>query len=56
MSISRIVAILAFVAMALSTGAGLIGALNPKIAATMAAIAAAITAFTERIQGGASKQ
>ena len=53
---SRLIAILASVAGLLTTGATFAGFVKPQYAVYMLAGAAAITAFTERVQGGASKK
>ncbi len=55
MSISRILGILTLLATGLTTVAGLLDSINPKYALLVAGIGAAITAFTERVQGGLSK-
>lgn len=55
MSGSRIIGVLAMVSSFLSAGAGLLGTLRPSWAITLLAVSAAISAFTERVTGGASK-
>lgn len=56
MNVSIILARLSFVASALITGASLIGNYKPTWALYAVAVAGAINAFTERVQGGKSKQ
>lgn len=55
MTTSRIWAILAALASALAVVAGLLDQLSPDWALIVAGIGVAITAFTERVQGGKGK-
>lgn len=55
MNWSRIIGILSLIAAGATAGATVVDAINPKWAAMMLAAAAAINAFTERVQGGVSK-
>lgn len=53
---SRIISVLTFLATALTFAAHyLTGVIPPEYMTLIAGLAAAITAFTERVQGGASK-
>lgn len=52
---SRIIAVLSFIATALTFGATMLGQIDPQYAVWALALAAAINAFTERVQGGESK-
>ncbi len=56
MNLSLIVARLSLVSAAITAGATWFGSFKPQWAAVALGIAAAINAFTERVQGGASKQ
>lgn len=55
LSFSRFLAILALIGAACTAAAGFLGAIRPQYAAVALGIAAAIAAFTERVQGGKSK-
>jgi hypothetical protein len=55
MTLSRFVAILSLLAAAATAVAGFLGGIRPQFAAIALGIAAAINAFTERVQGGAGK-
>ena len=56
MNVSLILGRLSLVATALMTGASFIGNYKPTWGLYAMAVAAAINAFTERVQGGKSKQ
>lgn len=51
---SKFLGILALVAAGLSALAGLLDGINPKYALIVAAVGAAVAAFTEKITGGVS--
>ena len=53
---SRVIAILTLIGAACTAVAGFLGGIRPQYAAIALGIAAAIAAFTERVQGGTSKQ
>jgi hypothetical protein len=53
---SRVIAILTLVGAAATALAGFLGGIRPQYAAIALGVAAAIAAFTERVQGGASKR
>ena len=53
---SRAIGIVSFIALLLSGAATLAGGLAPQYAVYALALAAAINAFTERVQGGASQE
>lgn len=55
MTFSRFLGILSLIASAATAAAAVVNALSPKWAALLLGISAAINAFTERVQGGASK-
>ncbi len=52
---SRIIGVLSFIATALTFFATLLGQIDPQYAVWALAASAAINAFVERVQGGASK-
>jgi len=51
-NVSRIIGILSFIATALTFGATLLGQIDPQYSVYALALAAAINAFTGRVQGG----
>lgn len=55
MTMSRFIAILSLLGAAATAVAGFLGGIRPQFAAIALGIAAAIAAFTERVQGGKSK-
>ena len=55
MTMSRFIAILSLLGAAATAVAGFLGGIRPQYAAVALGTAAAIAAFTERVQGGKSK-
>lgn len=55
MTMSRFIAILSLLGAAATAVAGFLGGIRPQYAAIALGVAAAIAAFTERVQGGKSK-
>jgi len=52
---SRVLGIIGLIAAAAGTIGGLLESIRPQYALILAGIGAGLTAFTERVQGGASK-